>query len=286
MKRGMKLLLGVGITIAIPISCDSGSNSPRGAGAWECINVNAKATTPFAKARWLCVEDDGSFWFGNDPGQFAGPAPCNLFSNGNFSCSTGTLTGTWDTVGPNLAISLAQSSFQFAGTNASPCGKVLKRYRGNDVAVGTGARGGTGGTSNTGRTGGSGGSGTGGSGTGGTGGTGNPQTTFEMCVTRSCAREQSECTQTLGCSNFLSCFINCDSLTCAEACTATYSDPAQIAAFVFLQCSRDFCSNDPGPAGCKNTCLFSEDNECDDGGPESTTSACRSGTDCIDCGPR
>ncbi|MDZ4694290.1 MAG: hypothetical protein SGI86_04020, partial [Deltaproteobacteria bacterium] len=129
MKREMQVLLGVGIAIAIPVSCDGGSESPRGAGAWECTNLNAKAATPFARARWVCVEDDGSFWFGNDPGQFTGPAPCNLFNNGNFSCKSGGLSGTWDTAGASLSVSLASTKFQFAGTNASPCGRVLKKYR-------------------------------------------------------------------------------------------------------------------------------------------------------------
>lgn len=38
--------------------------------------------------------------------------------------------------------------------------------------------------------------------------------------------------------------------------------------------------------GCINTCEFSGDGQCDDGGPDSDTSFCPVGTDCADCGPR
>ena len=37
---------------------------------------------------------------------------------------------------------------------------------------------------------------------------------------------------------------------------------------------------------CTNTCATSNDNECDDGGPNSLYSICGLGTDCNDCGPR
>jgi hypothetical protein len=43
---------------------------------------------------------------------------------------------------------------------------------------------------------------------------------------------------------------------------------------------------EPPPSGCENTCFFADDDECDDGGPDSITSACVLGTDCGDCGPR
>jgi hypothetical protein len=43
---------------------------------------------------------------------------------------------------------------------------------------------------------------------------------------------------------------------------------------------------EPPPGGCANTCFFADDDECDDGGPDSITSACAFGTDCGDCGPR
>ena len=46
--------------------------------------------------------------------------------------------------------------------------------------------------------------------------------------------------------------------------------------------------NDPPPTllGCNETCFFTNDDECDDGGPGSFTNACDLGTDCADCGPR
>ena len=37
---------------------------------------------------------------------------------------------------------------------------------------------------------------------------------------------------------------------------------------------------------CDEICGFSDDGECDDGGPGSETDFCRYGSDCIDCGPR
>lgn len=41
-----------------------------------------------------------------------------------------------------------------------------------------------------------------------------------------------------------------------------------------------------GGPQCSNTCRFSEDGDCDDGGPGSDFSVCELGTDCSDCGPR
>ena len=40
------------------------------------------------------------------------------------------------------------------------------------------------------------------------------------------------------------------------------------------------------PMVCTETCRYSGDGECDDGGPNYWTSACAYGTDCMDCGPR
>ena len=41
------------------------------------------------------------------------------------------------------------------------------------------------------------------------------------------------------------------------------------------------------PIGCRESCTYSSDNDCDDGGPGSEFSGhCSLGTDCIDCGPR
>jgi hypothetical protein len=45
---------------------------------------------------------------------------------------------------------------------------------------------------------------------------------------------------------------------------------------------------DSGPGGmlCTETCQYSNDGECDDGGEGSSFSLCDLGTDCLDCGPR
>ena len=44
--------------------------------------------------------------------------------------------------------------------------------------------------------------------------------------------------------------------------------------------------SEPSATGCDETCFFSDDGECDDGGEGSVTSACGLGTDCMDCGQR
>ena len=50
---------------------------------------------------------------------------------------------------------------------------------------------------------------------------------------------------------------------------------------------RDF-GIDSGSGGglCSESCSYSNDGDCDDGGPGSDFSLCSLGTDCIDCGPR
>jgi hypothetical protein len=45
------------------------------------------------------------------------------------------------------------------------------------------------------------------------------------------------------------------------------------------------CSTTEAPQ-CSNTCAYSSDGICDDGGPSSTYSDCERGSDCIDCGGR
>jgi hypothetical protein len=42
----------------------------------------------------------------------------------------------------------------------------------------------------------------------------------------------------------------------------------------------------PAKDGCDETCEFTADGECDDGGPGSPFGFCPLGTDCVDCGPR
>lgn len=45
-------------------------------------------------------------------------------------------------------------------------------------------------------------------------------------------------------------------------------------------------AGEPPANGCEDTCVFANDDECDDGGPDSDTPACELGTDCADCGTR
>ena len=42
----------------------------------------------------------------------------------------------------------------------------------------------------------------------------------------------------------------------------------------------------PPPFACTNTCPYRNDNECDDGGPNSDYHRCAYGTDCNDCTAR
>ena len=46
------------------------------------------------------------------------------------------------------------------------------------------------------------------------------------------------------------------------------------------------CDGQDEPGICNDTCTFSGDGECDDGGYGSTYDVCDFGTDCTDCGPR
>lgn len=46
------------------------------------------------------------------------------------------------------------------------------------------------------------------------------------------------------------------------------------------------CSGTGGTTGCSDTCFYSNNNFCDDGGPNARTARCPLGTDCSDCGVR
>ena len=46
-----------------------------------------------------------------------------------------------------------------------------------------------------------------------------------------------------------------------------------------------FLAESPSPT-CEETCIYSANRECDDGGPNSVSSLCAYGTDCNDCGAR
>lgn len=145
-------------------------------------------------------------------------------------------------------------------------------------ATGTGLFGGL-------RLGGSPGSGGGGSSTGGAGGAGGTDP-VAACIDQHCAREIALCDRTASCPAFLSCFLACETSACSNGCFDRFGDVAAAAALNLLQCVIDFCAEPDGPPNCRNSCLYSGDNECDDGGPGAVTSLCRPGTDCRDCGPR
>ena len=61
------------------------------------------------------------------------------------------------------------------------------------------------------------------------------------------------------------------------------------AGLVVLNVSPGQQPDDLPPGGavvCENTCQYSSDGDCDDGGPNSLFSLCPLGSDCADCGPR
>lgn len=93
----------------------------------------------------------------------------------------------------------------------------------------------------------------------------------ETCVDRVCA---PRCTPTCAgkCGGPNGCGGTCPVVACAsgQTCNATSWT----------------CVATGGGALCTNTCEWSSDGECDDGGPDSEYSACAFGTDCADCGPR
>jgi hypothetical protein len=67
------------------------------------------------------------------------------------------------------------------------------------------------------------------------------------------------------------------------------TDVLQAKAYVCRTTAIPIYSPPPGPPGsgtCFNTCTFSGDGDCDDGGTGSEYTACTSCTDCDDCGPR
>ena len=74
---------------------------------------------------------------------------------------------------------------------------------------------------------------------------------------------------------------------CAQICT---DSPGGFE----CDCDEGFCLNAdgkscdeiPSDALCTETCGFSNDGGCDDGGPGASFSLCAFGTDCADCGPR
>jgi hypothetical protein len=96
--------------------------------------------------------------------------------------------------------------------------------------------------------------------------------------------------------------IDCDALADLEAGESP-ADGLDIASLPACEMLADECpqidlgggssegnpdqeTDEPPASGCDNTCIFADDDECDDGGPDSVTPACVLGTDCADCGPR
>ena len=67
-------------------------------------------------------------------------------------------------------------------------------------------------------------------------------------------------------------------VTATEACTHGCVDRAGNA--------DDECGAPPSSGTCENTCRWSGDGECDDGGPGSVYAVCGYGSDCADCGGR
>jgi hypothetical protein len=64
--------------------------------------------------------------------------------------------------------------------------------------------------------------------------------------------------------------VDCEDPDCEEECVEFGSEP----------------DHPDSPTGCDETCQYSSDGECDDGGPGSDYHECGLGTDCADCGSR
>ncbi len=72
--------------------------------------------------------------------------------------------------------------------------------------------------------------------------------------------------------------------TCASANDNECDDGGPNSLYSICELGTD--CNDCGMRQCSNTCATSGDGECDDGGPNSLYDVCGFGTDCSDCGVR
>jgi len=93
-----------------------------------------------------------------------------------------------------------------------------------------------------------------------------PNCTGRTCGDDGCGGSCGTCTTGTCVSGTCSCTPNCTGRTCGD----------------------DGCGGSCGTCGslCTDTCAYSLDFDCDDGGPFSDYSLCDLGTDCFDCGPR
>ncbi|KAL1520830.1 hypothetical protein AB1Y20_022392 [Prymnesium parvum] len=70
-------------------------------------------------------------------------------------------------------------------------------------------------------------------------------------------------------------------------CASTLVTGIAVRTACCASCNQLSTSPSPPPvASCSNTCGYSSDSDCDDGGPGAEYSLCTSGTDCVDCGIR
>lgn len=92
-----------------------------------------------------------------------------------------------------------------------------------------------------------------------------------------------------------------DVLTCANLADPSDSEEAFLSAVALEPATHDECallavrcpmliggspSGPPAEDGCDETCRYSDDGFCDDGGLDAQSSLCALGTDCLDCGIR
>ena len=149
---------------------------------------------------------------------------------------------------------------------------------GNEITCGDDGAGGSGGAS----TGGSGGAYTGGSGGTGGGAAGSDWT---------CPIEYYEEGNTAACD----CGCGAPDPDCGYGGCTTPDCTAPACSYCWTQYGEaSACSAEAGMGGsggasslCDDTCVFANDGECDDGGPNALPyAACEFGTDCADCGPR
>lgn len=119
--------------------------------------------------------------------------------------------------------------------------------------------------------------------------------TVASCVAAAGAAGANQpCTGHFNCASGLACFEGACRAWCRPGGDCSGSVPGATCAFSLIDVATSqpltfqAASGDPiGICGlCNETCDFFDDGECDDGGPNSTTSLCAPGSDCTDCGPR
>lgn len=94
---------------------------------------------------------------------------------------------------------------------------------------------------------------------------------YDYCTWQEdCCNDNSVCVDRVYCAPFCEAHTDCPSHCCSESIYGLGTN----------------CTATPCSFLCIDTCTWSGDGECDDGGPGAVTDSCPYGTDCSDCGLR